>query len=276
MLAEFATRGEVTSLKLVQRFLADRRRGLTGWAIGLAAYTVLIVSFYPMIRDSASMAQAIEEYPDAMKEFLGGEASFNMSSGPGFLNAELYSVMLPILLSVFAIGFGASMGADQRSGVMDLLLSHPISRGRIVVEKVIAMVAGVSGLATVVFATVIAAGLVIDLGIGISNLVAATVGVVLLVSLHGLIAMAVGAATGRRSAAIGTATTLLAAGYVFSGLGGLVDWLEPVRSLTPYYRAIGTSPLLNGWAIGSLAYLLALGGAILFATMVLFERRDIV
>lgn len=276
MLAEVGSRDKAPSLELAKRFLADRRKGLLGWSIGLVAYTVLIVSFYPMIRDSASMAQAIEEYPDAMKEFLGGEASFNMSSGPGFLNAELYSVMLPILLSVFAIGFGASMGADQRSGLMDLLLSHPISRGRIVAEKAIAMTAGVSGLATVVLATVVAAGAVIDLGIEISNLVAATLGVVLLVTLHGLIAMAVGAATGRRAAAIGTATTLLAAGYVFSGLGGLVDWLEPVRSVSPYYRAIGTSPLLNGWAFGSLVYLLALIAVILFATTMLFERRDIV
>ena len=276
MLADSAARGKAPSFELVQRFLADRRKGLAGWAIGLTAYTVLIVSFYPMIRESVSMAQAIEDYPDAMKEFLGGEASFDMSSGPGFLNAELFSVMLPILLSVFAIGFGASMGADQRSGLMDLLLSHPISRGRIVVEKTIAMVAGVSGLATVVFVTVVAAGGVIDLGISNSNLVAATVGVVLFVSLHGLIAMAVGAATGRRSAAIGTATTILAAGYVFSGLGGLVTWMEPVRTVSPYYRAVGTSPLLNGWAFGSVVYLLALCGALLFATTVLFERRDIV
>ena len=89
-------------------------------------------------------------------------------------------------------------------------------------------------------------------------------------------AMAVGAATGRRSAAIGTATALLAVGYVFSGLGGLVSWLEPVRSVSPYSRAIGTSPLLNGWAFGSLVYLLALIGVVLFATIASFERRDIV
>ena len=221
----------------MKRFLADRRKGLAGWAVGLAAYTVLMVSFYPTIRDSPSLALAIDEYPDVMKEFLGGEASFDLSSGPGFVNAELYSLMLPLLLSVFAIGFGASMGADQRSGLMDLLLSHPISRVRLVVEKMVAMVAGVAALAAVVFVTLIGAGAVIDLGISLSNLVAATVGVVLLVSLHGLIAMAVGAATGRRSAAIGAATTFLAAGYVFSGLGGLVDWLEPVRSVSPYDRA---------------------------------------
>lgn len=276
MLAEASYRDRAPSFELAKRFLADRRKGLLGWSVGLASYTVLIVSFFPMIRDSASMAQAIQDYPAAMKEFLGGEASFNMSSGPGFLNAELYSLMLPLLLSVFAIGFGASMGADQRSGLMDLLLAHPISRRRIVAEKMIAMVAGVAVLASVVVVTVIAAGAVIDLGIGVGNLVAATVGAVLLVSLHGLLAMAVGAATGRRSAAIGSATALLAVGYVFSGLGGLVSWLEPVRSVSPYYRAIGTSPLLNGWAFGSLVYLLALIGLVLFATIALFERRDIV
>ena len=39
MLADSAARGKAPSFELVQRFLADRRKGLAGWAIGLTAYT---------------------------------------------------------------------------------------------------------------------------------------------------------------------------------------------------------------------------------------------
>ena len=262
-------------LQLATRFLADRRRGLTGWAIGIAAYTTLMISFFPTIRDSESLSAAIEDYPDAMKEFLGGEAAFDLSSGAGFLTAEVYSFMLPLLLSIVAIGFGATMGGDQRNGMMDALLSLPIPRWRVVAEKAVAMVTMVLSLALLVPAVVGLAAPLVDLEIGFGNLMAGTAGVVLIVMFHGLLAMAVGVVSGRRATAIGVATAVFAAGYVLNGLGGLVSWMEPVRVLSPYHHALGTNPLLEGWQMGSFVLLLVLCLATFAATVTLFDGRDL-
>jgi ABC-2 type transport system permease protein len=262
-------------LELTRRFLGERSRGLFGWAVGLASYTVLIIAFFPTIRDSPSFAQALDDYPDAMLEFLGGDAAQDLTSGPGFLSAELFSLIFPLLLAVMAIGFGASFGADQRSGLVDVLLSYLVPRWRLVAEKSLALVVATARLAGVVLVTTWAAGVFVDLDIGLNELAATTTGVGLLVALHGLIAIAVSSVTGRRSSAIGIATTVFAAGYLLNGLAGLVDWLEPARVISPYYHALGSNPLVEGWPIASFLFLAFACVALFLASMALFERRDL-
>ena len=48
---------------LFERYLLDRRRGMTGWAIGIVAYCLLIVAFYPSVRDSTSSIVNDEKSP---------------------------------------------------------------------------------------------------------------------------------------------------------------------------------------------------------------------
>jgi len=264
-----------TAVPFTARALADRSTSLGVWAFCLSAYAVLIVSIYPTVRDSAGFSQAFDEYPDALKEFLGGSSAFDITSGVGFVTAELYSLMLPLLLGIVAIGFGAGLGADQQTGLMELILSSPVSRRRIVLERTLAMLTTVSILAATTMATIAVSSVAVDLGIGVGNLAAAAVSVTLFVSIHGSVAMAVGAATGSRSAAIGIATALFASSYLLSALGGLVDWLEPARVVSLYHHAIGSNPLGNGWSIGDLGVLGAGFATAAAIAVTLFERRDI-
>ena len=263
------------SIDLARRFFLDRARGLVGWVIGLALYGTLIVAFFPSIRDSESYEAALDDYPDALKEFFGGDANFQLTTGPGFINAQLYSFMVPLLLAIVAIGGGAALGSDQRSGLMDLILANPIPRWRVVVERALAIAASVVLLAVVVATTVAFVGSLVDLGVGLNELAAATTATVLIVLLHGLIALAVAAASGRRSLAVGVATVAFAAGYLVESLAGLVDAIEPFRVVSPYHHAVGPSPLFDGWAPANLALLAILCGLVLAAAVVLFERRDL-
>ena len=264
------------SIDLALRYLHDRARGLAGWLLALVFYCTLIVAFYPSIRDSEAYEAALDDYPEALKEFFGGETTFQLTTGPGFINAQLYSFMVPLLLSIIAIGAGAAIGSDQRSGLLDLVLANPVPRWRVVVERALAMAAIVVGLAVAVMASVVAVGAMVDLGIGVNELAAATVATVLIVLLHGFTALAVAAATGRRSLAVATATVVFAAGYLLQSLAGLVDAIEPYRVVSPYYHAVGTSPLFDGWAWANFGLLAGLCGAVLVVAVYSFERRDLV
>ena len=106
-------------------------------------------------------------------------------------------------------------------------------------------------------------------------LLTASIATFLLVALHGLLALLVGAASGHRSTAIGASVAVFAAGYLLNGLGGLVDWLEPFRVLSPYHHALGTNPLLDGWALDNLAVLVVLCAVSFAAALWVFDRRDL-
>ena len=94
------------------------------WGLGIGVYVGLIVAFWPSIRGSSEITKAIDNYPDAMKEFFGGAAAFDYTRPGGFLNTQLFSLILPLLIAIFAIGYGASaLTGDQQT-------RHPRPRAR--------------------------------------------------------------------------------------------------------------------------------------------------
>jgi len=263
------------AVHVTERALHDRRRGLTGWSIGVGLYVAMIAGMWQSIDASDKLKQALQDYPDTVKEFFGGGA-LDLSTPIGYVNAELFSLLVPLLLVVFAIGFGAStIAGEHERGVLDLTLVNPIRRRRVVAEKALALIAGVVALATVGAVVLAAVGAAVGLGLSAQGLAAAFTGAVLLCVLHGLIALLVGAATGSRGTAIGAAAALFAGGYLLQALAGLVSWLEPARVLSTFYLYNGSVPLANGFPVVHYLVLAALSVAALAGSVVVFERRDL-
>ena len=65
----------------------------------------------------------------------------------------------------------------------------------------------------------------------------------LVATVFGTIALAVGAATGRRGLARGLGALAAVVAYLLSSLAEVVRWLEPVRPVSPWYHALGVDPL---------------------------------
>ncbi len=151
---------------VLERSLRDRRRSLTSWALGIGVYVAMIVAFWPSIRGSSEITKAIENYPAAMKEFFGGAAAFDYTRPGGFLNTQLFSLLLPLLIGAFAIGYGAStLAGEQESGRLDLVLALPLKRSRIVTEKTTALAAGVAALTLLSALVILIVGALVDLHI---------------------------------------------------------------------------------------------------------------
>jgi ABC-2 type transport system permease protein len=261
---------------IAERALRDRRRGLVAWSAGLAAYVMLQSSVYPTVRDSA-FQRAIADYPKELKAFFGGAGSFDFTTAAGYLNVELFSLVLPALLAVFAIGFGAAtVAGEQQSGTLDLLLAFPVSRSRVMAEKLAALVVSVLVLAVVVAGTILVAGQVIGFDIGIVDVVVACGGAATVAVLCGVATMLAGVLSGSRAVAVGVAAAIFAASYLAVGLAGLVSWFEPVRYASMLWYANGKAPVMHGLPVTDAAILLGATVAVAAATVAAFRRRDLV
>jgi ABC-2 type transport system permease protein len=91
----------------------------------------------------------------------------------------------------------------------------------------------------------------------------------------GAIALFLGAALGRRGAAIGVAAALAVAAYLLSSLAELVGFLKPLRVVSPFYHYAANDALHAGLAVEHIGFLLLLGAAAVVAAVVAFERRDL-
>ena len=261
--------------ELARRGLRDHRAALAGWCVGPAAYVALIAAIYPSLAGSGSLDKLLESYPDALKSLFGISGGGSLSSGAGFLDAELFSFMLPLLVLVLAIGSGArTFAGEEDAGRLELVLAYPVARHAAVLAKGTAVAAEVIAVCTCAGVAIGVLDPVFDLGLSVARVAQAALGLALLGLLFAWLALAIGAATGKRALAIALPAGLAAGGYLVSGLHSLAGWLDPFRVLSPFWW-IGTAPLQNGIrGIGALVIALAAVAA-LVGGAALVGRRDL-
>jgi ABC-2 type transport system permease protein len=256
--------------------LRDARRAIGWWSLGLIAMTALMVAVYPSVRDNPDLNKMVEDYPDAFKAFLGLGENVDYTSAVGYLNSELFAFMVPLLLLIAAIGAGARATAgEEEAGTLDLLLANPISRRRLVLDKLAALAAEIAVLAFVLWLALLVGVEAIGMNVTPGHLAAATFAAALLAFVFGAIALFLGAALGRRGAAIGIAAAAAVAAYLLSSLAELVGFLEPLRAASPFYHYAANDALRTGLAVEHIGFLLLLAAAAVGAAVVAFERRDL-
>jgi ABC-2 type transport system permease protein len=264
-----------TAAELFRRGLHDHRRAIAGWCIGVAAYVALVASIFPSIEGSTELNQLVESYPDVLKALFGIADGGNLTSGAGFLDVELFSFMLPLLVLVLAIGSSVrTLAGEEDAGRLELVLSYPLTRRSAVLAKGAAVAAEVALASAAATVAILAFDVLIGLDLDVGKVGWAFVHLVALGLFFGWLALAVGAAFPSRALAIGVAAGTAAAGYLIGGLHELAGWLDPFRFVSPFWL-VGSSPLQNGADAVGVVVVLVAAGAVLVVGAIAIERRDL-
>jgi ABC-2 type transport system permease protein len=255
-----------------RKTLRDQRRALIGWSSGIAVLVALMAAMWPWVHDMFDL-DIFAAYPEPMQRLFDIEA---MATGAGFLNAELFSIILPGLFIAYGIGRGARLIAgEEQDGTLELIIVSPVSRPRILLHKAAALATGIVALGAVLFAATVLSSLAVDMGIPAGHAAIGALAMVLIGIQHGWLALAIGAATGRRTLAIAVPGTLAVMGYVLHVVGALVDAVQPWQPLSPFTQAIGPGPI-SGTIPSGFAWLALAAALFLAASLPMFGRRDVV
>ncbi|MBK5286932.1 MAG: hypothetical protein JJE46_00560 [Acidimicrobiia bacterium] len=252
--------------------IRDQRRGIFAWGISIAALVVVMALMWPTVRDMPDLKRLLSNYPEALRKIFKIDT---YGTPAGYLNAELFSLILPAVFLVFSIGRGARLIAgEEEDHTLDVLLCAAPSRSRVAFEKAAALVVTVGALGGILFMTMLLSSWAIDMRLAIGDIARGTIAVTALSIEFGLLALAVGAISGRRSTAAGISTLIAAAAFVLYLLGQLITAFEPWRGLSPFTQALDHGPLGPEWSIGTIA-MCACGAAVFAAALPRFTRRDI-
>lgn len=256
--------------------LRDIRRGFLWWSLGLIGFVALIIAVWPTVHSNPGLNKLAQDYPEALQAFLAFGGAVDYSSPAGYLGIELFSLMVPLLLLVAAIGTGAgSIAGEEERGTLELLLANPVSRTKVVLEKTLALAAELVGLGVVLWLALWIGALIAGMDISAGHLAAATLSAVLLALAFGAIAVLLGAATGKRTVAIGLTAAAAVAAYLVNGLAPLVHALEVPQKLSPFYHYAVGDPLRNGISFTHLAVLVAIAVVATALAPWFFSRRDV-
>ncbi len=252
--------------------LQNRRRSTLAYTVGMALYMLVIVALYPAFKHSTGLDKLATGNATLAAVF---GVSGSLTSPAGWVDANAYTNLLPLILLMLTIGYGAGAIAGQdEDRTLGLLVVLPFSRRSILAQKIATMIAQALVLTITVTACIyIARAFEVTLNpwhVATASLAVLALGVDL-----GLIALALGAATHSRTGAIGITTALAAASYLLSSLAPVAHWLRPLRFASLFYWADGNHELSSGAGLASLAVLTGVAIAAAIAANAAFGHFDV-
>ncbi len=263
------------SFPMLRRALLDERRTVFWYALGIFLYGVIVLQFWPAMKRNAELfGQYLSSFPEA---FVKAFRITDFTSFTGFVGAEYLNFMWPLIASVFVImAASASVGGEIDRGTVELWLSAPAPRWRLLGAKLVALFAAIAALAAVSVAAIAAGGGLVGETVSASAALAATAVLAsYCVAVGGYTAL-FSAVFGRRATAAGLAAAVTVASYLASIIAGLsLDWdgLRYLSIMTAYHaqQALASGAV----AESEVAALLAVGVACAILSLVVFERRDV-
>jgi ABC-2 type transport system permease protein len=236
------------------------------WALIIAllgAWLVIIVKqtetqLRSLLQGSKAFAQIIK---------LGGS---DTATNEAILGALF--LFLPILLMAFAVTQANRWSADEEDGLLEIVLSTPQPRLRVLLVRFAALATATIFISVVTLFAAAAAAAAYGVSLDYGNLAAASLSMIPL----GLLVAALGyLLSGWLRAAFDTGllSFLLVIWFFISFVGPSLKLPDVIEKLSPFFY-YGT-PLLHGVQLGDLLVVVAVGAAALALASYRFARKDI-
>ena len=237
------------------------------WTLVIAGFAGWMVVVVKQIE--TKMAPIFASSP-ILKDLITKVGGGDLTTNATILSA--FFVLLPLLLMAFAVTQANRWSADEEDGRLELVLSTPQPRLRVLLGRFAALttatvIIGVLTLAVTALASA-ATGLKLDGG----NLAAATLGMIPL----GLLLAAIGYLLSgwlRTAVDTGLLSFLLVIWFFISFIGPELNWSDAALRLSAFYY-YGT-PLLHGLPLLDMLGVLAVSIVALVLASVRFVRKDI-
>lgn len=254
---------------LIAARLHERRRSLLSWGLPIGVWSAFVVAIYPSVEDAVS--EAVASYPEALKQAFG---IAELNTVEQYLDAQMLSLIVPLAVGYLAVrSVAAGLSGAAESGRLDVLLSAPISRRRLVASGFASTAVELAAVLAVALALTALGSLLVGAGLSFAKAVAGFANVWPLALLAGAFGILVTGWSLRTSVVTGSVAGVLVAMYVADLIGRLdagLDWLRYGSVFRYYGRAIedGIDPLAF---LGVTAVAVACAGL----GALLFERRDL-
>lgn len=245
----------------VVRGLYERRVGILVWSIGMAGLAFLLASM------TKSIVQVLLSVP-ALLPYLS--IFVRQQLYPAVLGYTWFNVA-QLLFAAFAITQVARWSAEDTDGRLEMILSEPLSRAAVVIERMAILITGALVIAAVSGASLYYASHSQGIDLNVQRLAAAS----LMLVPFALVFAGAGSllAAWNPRAAVGLLGAFAFASYLDTELGTVYKlplWLQDLSA----FKLFGT-PLVSGVDNRNLALMLALAIAGVGSSILAMQRRDV-
>lgn len=260
----------------------DKRWLILFWSFGFLVYSFFILSLYPTFSsENEAIINYLKIFADMpfLKLFgINPENILEFTTPEGFLNPEFFYMVAPILIIMLGISLGSdAIAGEEERKTMDLLLSSPISRERVILEKFLAIIFII--LMVIIFSYI---GFLLCIfiykiyQINLVKLLQAEIMLWFLGISFGSIAFSLGCITGNKGKSILITAIFSIFSYLINSLANINKFIAKLRILSLFYYYGGENPLRKGIDLPHLYVLILLILFLLLISLVFFKKRDII
>ncbi len=253
-------------------------KAILWWGGGLALLAMTQVLILQDVEALQQMAQLMETLPPALLSMFGGADIEFMATPEGYMSFRFFS-FFPIMLGIYAVTAGLNVTAnDEEQGILDVVLSLPLARWRIIVEKILAYILLIVAILLVTFvgfwlAVVMTPSVEIRMGRMAEGMVNVLPSVLLILGFTILVSTLVR----RRNQAAALAAMFVASSYLIDALGEGTSgsFLDNLRALSFYNYYDSTNVIRSGLIWGNMALLTGVMVLFVAGAVWAFQRRDV-
>lgn len=248
------------------------------WGIGLAVMVMSVVLMVPVF-DMQQMKELLESFPPFVLALVGvgGEELEIFATNEGFVAMGFFGKSA-LIFAVYPVVMGMRITAnEEESGAMDVVLSLPLPRARVMLEKFLAYSVSIFGVVLLIYIGLHLGAILGGVDLDVQRLAEVTFTLVPLMVFVMAATMFVGVIVRRRQVALGVITAYVIISYMLQTIGTAAEGTiaEPVGSVSflTYYNA--GDILGQGFIWPHVAGFLLVTGGLFLASLYRYERRDI-
>ena len=250
------------------------------WGVGFGFFGWLVVLMIPDVEGLEALEDFFLAMPPFVRAMVGvfGDTDLSLVATPeGFIAIGFFNKMVLIFAALpLVLGFRVTTH-EEDEGILDMVLSLPLARWRIIIEKFAAFALGclliVAFILVGFWAGAAMSSVELNMGHIVDNVVNLFPTLLFVLS----VTVAIGAIIRRRKFAIAAGILFVVYSFSLDLIGGLASGTvaENLRYLSffHYYDSVGT--MQNGIAWSSFIIFIVLSLAVTGIATIIFQRRDV-
>lgn len=256
---------------LFGRHVADAARLTAVTSALMLGITALIGLMWTAIGDQ--IGQLADRMPPAVLAMVGGA---DMSTPVGWMDGEVGSLFAPLVVAGVAIVLVArSVGQEVEGHAVDLVLSAPVGRARLLVAKLAAAWTAVAVLTLAILVGYVLAARLGGFELPAEGLAAITVQTTLLGWFAAAVTAVAAVWSGQRRRAIAVASGVVGVAYLVASFLPQYDAVAGLARLSPWYAFNAADPFATGFTPVHTLALALVAAATAGVAVSLFVRRDL-
>ena len=250
-------------------------RGMIFWGVGLGLLGFVMMIIIPNIGFLKQLEGLVNTMPAVIKA-LGMDDAAQMATPEGFISAGYFGRVL-LIVAVYAVLAGLNITANEEDqGIMDIVLSLPVPRWRIIIEKFAAYALMLVAIVLFGFVGLVVGSISSAIQVDVSKLFISSLNILPSAWLILAFTLLAGTFFRRKNQATAVTALFIVASYIvdFAGSAASESPIGRLRSFSFFAYYDNAHIMQTGLNAGFIALLLALTLILLVASLWCFQRRD--